>query len=115
MELYKNIKRLREEKGLTQDELAQKTGYTNRSSIAKIEKGQVDLTLSKIMVFADALGVPAIELMGWSETPPNIVELKKEEPQPIETLAAHHDNEEWTDAEIAEVEAFKQFVLSKRK
>lgn len=32
----------------------------------------------------------------------------------IETLAAHHDGEDWTEEELAEIEAFKQFVLSKR-
>lgn len=32
-----------------------------------------------------------------------------------ETIAAHHDEEEWTDAELAEIEAFKDFVRSKRK
>lgn len=32
----------------------------------------------------------------------------------IETLAAHHDNEDWTEAELAEIEQFKQFVLAKR-
>ena len=37
LDLYKNIKQLREEKGLSQDELAKLTGYTSRSSIAKIE------------------------------------------------------------------------------
>ena len=41
--LYKNIKKLREELGMSQDELAEKAGYTSRSSIAKIEKGLVDL------------------------------------------------------------------------
>ena len=47
--LYKNIKKLREELGMSQDELAEKTGYTSRSSIAKIEKGLVDLQQSKII------------------------------------------------------------------
>ena len=56
LELYKNIKRLREEKGLSQDALARLTGYTDRSSITKIEKGQVDLQQSKIELFAKALG-----------------------------------------------------------
>lgn len=43
MNLYENIKRFRKEKGLSQEELARMTGYTDRSSIAKIEKGDVDL------------------------------------------------------------------------
>lgn len=32
----------------------------------------------------------------------------------IEALAAHHDNEDWSDEELAEIEAFKEFVRSKR-
>lgn len=66
IELYKNIKNLREEKGLSQEELAKMTGYTSRSSIAKIEKGEVDLQRSKIIAFADALGVQPGDLMGWN-------------------------------------------------
>ena len=38
--IYENIKMLRESKGLSQDALAELTGYTSRSSIAKIEKVQ---------------------------------------------------------------------------
>ena len=64
IELYKNIKRLREEKGMSQDTLAKLTGYTDRSSIAKIEKGLVDLQQSKISLFATALGTTSRELMG---------------------------------------------------
>lgn len=63
--LYKNIRRLREEKGLSQDALAKLTGYTDRSSITKIEKGQVDLQQSKIELFAKALGTTSRELVGW--------------------------------------------------
>lgn len=65
LELYKNIKRLREEKGLSQDALAKLTGYTDRSSITKIEKGQVDLQQSKIELFAKALGTTSQDLVGW--------------------------------------------------
>ena len=33
----------------------------------------------------------------------------------IETIAAHHDGDDWTDTELAEIEEFKKFILSKRK
>ena len=66
--LYKNIKRLREEKGLSQDALAKLTGYTDRSSIAKIERGLVDLPQSKILLFAKALGESPSDLMGTDST-----------------------------------------------
>ena len=32
----------------------------------------------------------------------------------IATIAAHHDEEEWTEEELNEIEEFKKFVLSKR-
>lgn len=67
LELYKRIRQLRQDKGMSQQELAEKTGYTDRSSIAKIEKGDVDLTESKIQAFADALGVRPSYLMGWDD------------------------------------------------
>lgn len=65
LDLYKNIKSLREEKGMSQDSLAKLTGYTDRSSIAKIEKGLVDLQQSKIELFAKALGTTSRDLVGW--------------------------------------------------
>lgn len=64
IELYENIKKYRLERNMSQAELAEKAGYTDRSSIAKIEHGDVDLQRSKIMAIAKALGVPAGELMG---------------------------------------------------
>lgn len=64
LDLYKNIRKYRIEKEMSQAELAALTGYTDRSSIAKIEKGEVDLPQSKIILFAKALNVPAGTLMG---------------------------------------------------
>lgn len=52
------IKNRRIELGMTQDELAEKTGYKTRSSINKIEKGFNDLPRNKIEMFARALDVP---------------------------------------------------------
>lgn len=65
LELYKNIKAKRKELGLTQAELASKLGYADKSMIAKIEKGAIDLPQSKIIAFANALGTTPSDLMGW--------------------------------------------------
>mgnify|MGYP004691243831 FL=1 len=65
LQLYKNIKTRRIELGLTQSELAEKLGYADKSMIAKIEKGCVDLTQSKILSFANALETTPADLMGW--------------------------------------------------
>lgn len=64
--IYENIKKLRLELGMSQEELARKTGYSDRSSIAKIESGKVDLTNSKIVDFAKALNTTPSALMGWT-------------------------------------------------
>lgn len=69
LKLYENIKRYRMEAKMSQAELAKRTGYTDRSSIAKIEKGLVDLSQSKIKQFAEVLGITPGHLMGWDEKP----------------------------------------------
>ena len=63
-QLYNNIRARRIELGMTQQELADKMGYTNRSSIAKVENGAVDLSQSKIIQFAKVLETTPGELMG---------------------------------------------------
>lgn len=67
MQLYENIKRRRNELNMTQTELAQKTGYSDKSMIAKIEKGTVDIPISKIDEFAKALRISPGDLMGNPE------------------------------------------------
>lgn len=68
LDLYKNIKSLRLSKELSQEQLAAMTGYKDRTSIAKIEAGKVDLSQSKIIEFAKALGVSPSYLMGWNSS-----------------------------------------------
>ena len=67
LELYENIKKYRKANHMSQEELAKLTGYTNRSSIAKIEKGLVDVPQSKLQLFSDALHVSKSELTGESD------------------------------------------------
>lgn len=66
-QLYKNIKTLREERGMSQTQLADLTGYTHRSSITKIEKGEVDLPLSKVEQFAKVFGKEPGDIVGWED------------------------------------------------
>ena len=58
LQLYKNIKKRRTELKLTQTELATKMGYADKSMIAKIEKGLIDLPQSKIIAFANPCATP---------------------------------------------------------
>lgn len=65
--IYEKIKKLREELGLSQDELAKRLGYASRSSITKIESGKVDISRKKIAEFAKALNTTPAYLMGWDD------------------------------------------------
>lgn len=65
------IRERREALEMTQDELAQLTGYKSRSSINKIEKGGNDLPQSKIVAFAKALKTTPSFLMGWEDEAPS--------------------------------------------
>ncbi len=63
--LCENIRRRRIELNMSQDELAKKLGYSSRTTIAKIEAGKIDIPISKVIAFADALDISPGELTGW--------------------------------------------------
>ena len=52
--MYERIKRLREEQNISQEELAKRSGYSNRSTITKIEKGERKPTVDKIRAVDNA-------------------------------------------------------------
>lgn len=85
--LYKNIRKRRLQLGYTQEELAKKVGYSGKSMIARVEKGDVDLTQSKIITFADALNTTPAALMGWDD----------------ESVPLPHDKSYYLDPEAAKV------------
>ena len=101
---------LRKQANLTQQELANKVGYKSKSAINKIELGLRDISQSKIIAFADALGVTIACLMGFE---------KEFEEEFEKELAKEHEllnlinqlNEE----EIAELSNFVDYLIAKRK
>lgn len=64
-DIGKRIKEKREHIGMTQEELADRLGYKNKSSIAKIETGTNDIVQSKVLEFAKVLNTSVAYLMGW--------------------------------------------------
>ncbi len=69
-----NLRRLREARGMSQEELAKALGYTNRSSINKIEIGRSSIPTEKIQLTAQVLGVSPIELFEGEEEAPTLPE-----------------------------------------
>lgn len=67
MTMGEYIKKLREEKGWSQDELGQKVGV-NRAAVQKWEKGTVEnIKRSTIKELSKVLGVSPCDLMQWDE------------------------------------------------
>ncbi len=62
------IKTLREYKNLTQEDLAKKAGYSDKSSISKIESSGNNISLKKISKIAAALDVSPENLLGTDES-----------------------------------------------
>lgn len=60
--LGEQIRRLRTDRGWTQERLAHETGF-DRKSVNRVEKGAYSPSLDRIGVLADALGVPVSELV----------------------------------------------------
>lgn len=62
MKFGSNVKAVRKQKGITQVELANATGY-RQASIAKIEADRANVPLSKMISIANALDVPLGQLI----------------------------------------------------
>lgn len=67
MNIGERVRLLREQKGLSQTELALKVGYKDRRAISKIETGNSSPYQSKIVALAEALDTTPTYLMGWDD------------------------------------------------
>ncbi len=63
-----NVRRLRNERGLTQEALAEAVGVELRT-VARIEAGTANVVLSTLVDLADALGVKPGALLKQAEMP----------------------------------------------
>jgi transcriptional regulator with XRE-family HTH domain len=65
MKIGEKIRLRRMEQGMSMQDLADRMGYANKSTVARIESGEIDPPQSKVVKFADALGTSVSDLMGW--------------------------------------------------
>lgn len=68
LSIGKRIEHFREQKGLTQQELADKMGYKSKSTISKIEQRKSDINTSTAMKFAKALDLDITDLLGFNNS-----------------------------------------------
>ena len=60
----KNLKKLRKQNGIKQDDFLNIDGIS-RSTIAMVETAKTDITLSKIKIIADVIGVKPKDLLDF--------------------------------------------------
>lgn len=63
------VKSRRLQLGMTLQELADLVGYKHRSSVTRIEQGEVEATFEKIDAFSKALRTSRSYLVGWVDDP----------------------------------------------
>ncbi|MBU0765309.1 MAG: helix-turn-helix transcriptional regulator [Bacteroidetes bacterium] len=71
MNIGQNIKKLREEKGLTQQQIAELVNM-HRSNYSKVESGQRELSISALNKIARYFGVTLDDLVNGNEIPQEI-------------------------------------------
>ena len=59
-----HLKKIRKDKHIKQDDLLDVSGIS-RSTIAMVETGKTDITLTKLKIIADVLGVNLKELLDF--------------------------------------------------
>lgn len=100
MSLVNRIKKLCTMKKVTVAEVERKTGISN----GQIRRWDTSSPKTEnVQKVADYFNVSVDYLLGRTDD------------LHIETIAAHHDGDEWTDEELEEIERFKEFVRMKRK
>lgn len=108
MNLGDRVKYLREKKGITQEELAQKLGKKSKSTVAHIETGNRDIPRSMVVELAKILEVSPCYLMGWEE---------ETESTPIETNRSALTKllDQMAEPEIDSMIDYAHYLLSKRQ
>lgn len=96
MTIGERIKKRREEIGISQEDLAIKLGYKNRSSINKIEQDKQNLRQTKIKAIADALDTTPAYIMGWTE--PIFTKTEINFTNELYTAVAENKKHAWLDA-----------------
>jgi len=102
-ELGVRIRLLRTEKGMTQEEVGSLIGVT-KYAVSLYESAKSTPNDDIKNQLADYFKVSVDYLLGRT----NIR-------TPIETIAAHHEGDEWTEEELEDIENFKDFVRMKRE
>lgn len=114
MTFSERINKIRNEKGMTQDELARAVGYKSRSTIAKIESGERDVSQSMVIKFAKALNTTTAVLMGNDNDDNKAVQSPAPSDDDIK-FALFDGSEGVTDEMFDEVKRFAKYIKEQKE
>lgn len=78
-------------------------------TVSEWESGKKNPTVQNLKKLSEMFSCSIDFLLGKTD----IFNIYEEADEPV-TIAAHHDGE-WTDAELEDIERFKEYIKSKRK
>lgn len=93
------IKEIRKSNRLTQADFAKKLGVAP-TAVSAWERDENLPLMDKLVMISEMFSVPITDFFSINTEP--------------QTIAAHHDAEDWSEEELVEIERFKAFVKSKR-
>lgn len=105
--VQKRLKELRKEAKLTQADVS-KILNISESAYGYYEQGRNEISISSLQKLADLYKVSSDYLLGLTD------QKEPSDSYEIQTIAAHHDGEDWTEEELDEIARFKEFVRMKR-
>ena len=105
MSFLTKLDKLMNDRNINKSQLSKESGIPYTTIDGFYKKGTENIKLSTLKKLAQYFDC-SLDYLADDDIPENT--------QTIQTIAAHHDGEKWTDEEINEIEEFKKFVLSKR-
>lgn len=97
-----------EEAGFNNMSLAKETGVPYTTIRSMIERDLANASIDNVLLISKAIGISPEELadpVAWAS----------KHNENIQTIAAHHDGEDWTDEELEDIKEFKEILRLKRQ
>lgn len=115
MTIGSRIKARRQELKMSQREMAARLGYTDHTTLTRIEAGKVDLPQSRIVKIAEVLGVTPGYIMGWEQEPEDMGSLAAMVLKDPRLLKLVQNYSTLDDADRATVAALVESLAEKKK
>lgn len=105
MEKAQILRNLIEKTGMSFRQFSIKAGVPYTTLLSILDRGVGKASVDNVLKICRTLGITTEQLA---------VMAGERVYEPL-TIAAHHEEDEWSEEELAEIERFKEYVRSKRK